>query len=50
MGGKKTRGQVETEIGAAIIRFEKEFMGRGPTAETRRTSSTTWCWCDCGGS
>ena len=31
MGGKKTRGQVETEIIAAIIRFEKEFMGRGPT-------------------
>jgi uncharacterized protein YbcI len=31
MGGKKTRGQVETEISAAIIKFEKEFMGRGPT-------------------
>jgi len=31
MRGKKTRGQVEAEISAAIIKFEKEFMGRGPT-------------------
>jgi uncharacterized protein YbcI len=31
MREKKTRGQVETEISAAIIKFEKEFMGRGPT-------------------
>jgi len=31
MRGKMTRGQVETEISAAIIKFEKEFMGRGPT-------------------
>lgn len=27
---KKTRGQIEAEIGEAIIRFEKEYMGRGP--------------------
>ena len=27
---KRTRGQVEAEIGEAIIRFEKEYMGRGP--------------------
>ncbi len=26
----KTRGQVEAEISNAIIRFEKEYMGRGP--------------------
>lgn len=30
MRAKKTRGQVEAEICEAIIRFEKEFMGRGP--------------------
>jgi uncharacterized protein YbcI len=27
----KTRGQVEAEISEAIIKFEKEFLGRGPT-------------------
>lgn len=26
----KTKGQVEDEISKAIIRFEKEYMGRGP--------------------
>lgn len=26
----KTHGQVEAEISEAVIRFEKEFMGRGP--------------------
>jgi len=26
----KTRGQLEAEISNAIIRFEKEYMGRGP--------------------
>lgn len=26
----KTKGQVEAEISEAIIKFEKEFMGRGP--------------------
>jgi len=31
---KKTKGQLEAEISNAIIRFEKEFMGRGPD-ETR---------------
>ncbi len=31
MRGKKSRGQVEADISEAIIRFEKEFMGRGPT-------------------
>jgi uncharacterized protein YbcI len=30
----KTRGQVEAHISEAIIRFEKEYMGRGP-AETK---------------
>lgn len=30
----KTKGQLETEISQAIIRFEKEYMGRGPL-ETR---------------
>jgi uncharacterized protein YbcI len=30
----KTKGQMEAEIGEAIIRFEKEYMGRGPL-ETR---------------
>ena len=27
---KKTRGQIEAEISEAIIKFEKEYMGRGP--------------------
>ncbi|MCK5860894.1 MAG: DUF2294 domain-containing protein [Candidatus Hydrogenedentes bacterium] len=26
----RTKGQVEAEISEAIIRFEKEYMGRGP--------------------
>jgi len=26
----KTKGQVEAEISEAIIKFEKEYMGRGP--------------------
>lgn len=26
----KTKGQVEAQIGEAIIKFEKEYMGRGP--------------------
>ena len=30
MPGSKTRGQLEADISEAIIRFEKEFMGRGP--------------------
>lgn len=31
---KRTRGQTEAEISEAIIRFEKNYMGRGPE-ETR---------------
>ncbi|MBU4175685.1 MAG: DUF2294 domain-containing protein [Actinobacteria bacterium] len=27
---KKTKGQIEAEISNAIIKFEKEYMGRGP--------------------
>ncbi len=27
---KKTKGQIEAEISVAIIKFEKEYMGRGP--------------------
>lgn len=27
---RRTRGQVEAEISEAVIRFEKEYMGRGP--------------------
>lgn len=27
---KKTRGELEAEICNAVIRFEKEYMGRGP--------------------
>jgi len=27
---EKTKGQMEAEITEALIRFEKEFMGRGP--------------------
>jgi len=26
----KTKGQAEAQIGEAIIKFEKEYMGRGP--------------------
>ena len=28
--GNKTKGQIESQIGEAIIKFEKEYMGRGP--------------------
>jgi uncharacterized protein YbcI len=28
--GAKTKGQYESEISEAVIKFEKEFMGRGP--------------------
>lgn len=31
---KKTQGQLEAEIGNALIQFEKDYMGRGPR-ETR---------------
>ncbi len=34
MQRKKTRGMIEAEISEAMIRFEKEYMGRGPV-ETR---------------
>lgn len=27
----KTKGQLEAQIGEDIIKFEKEYMGRGPT-------------------
>jgi uncharacterized protein YbcI len=27
----RTKGQIEAEISEAIIKFEKEYMGRGPT-------------------
>ena len=27
---KKTKGQLESEIGNALIQFEKDYMGRGP--------------------
>jgi uncharacterized protein YbcI len=30
MASIRTRAQVESEISEAIIRFEKEYMGRGP--------------------
>jgi uncharacterized protein YbcI len=30
----KTKGQAEAEIAEAVVRFEREFMGRGPV-ETR---------------
>ena len=26
----RTRGEVEAEISRAVVRFEREFMGRGP--------------------
>ena len=34
MSNEKTKGMIEAEISEAMIRFEKEYMGRGP-AETR---------------
>ncbi len=34
MNGKKSKHEIEAEISRAVIRFEKEFMGRGPL-ETR---------------
>jgi len=30
MPGSRTRGRLETDISDAVIRFEKEYMGRGP--------------------
>lgn len=27
---KKTKGQLEAEVSEAIVKFEKEYMGRGP--------------------
>jgi uncharacterized protein YbcI len=27
---RKTKGQIEAEIGNALIQFEKDYMGRGP--------------------
>ncbi len=33
-GAQRTKGQIEAEISEAIIRFEKEYLGRGP-AETK---------------
>ncbi len=29
--GNRTKGQTEAQISDAIIKFEKEYMGRGPT-------------------
>ena len=29
--GNRTKGQTEALISDAIIKFEKEYMGRGPT-------------------
>lgn len=29
-GSPRTKGQIEAEISEAIIKFEKEYMGRGP--------------------
>ena len=31
MGNGQTKGEMETAIRNAIIKFEQEFMGRGPT-------------------
>jgi uncharacterized protein YbcI len=31
MGVVMTKGQIEAQISEAIIKFEKEYMGRGPT-------------------
>ena len=28
--GKRTKGEIEAQISEAIIKFEKEYMGRGP--------------------
>jgi uncharacterized protein YbcI len=30
MGSAKTKGQLESEISEAIVKFEREYMGRGP--------------------
>ena len=30
MDEKSTRGQIEAEISESLIKFEKEYMGRGP--------------------
>ena len=28
---RRTKGQVEAEISKAVVKFEREYMGRGPT-------------------
>ena len=43
----KTKGQIEAEISEAVIKFEREYMGRGPE-ETRSYLLDTWSWSDCG--
>ena len=35
----KTRGELEAEMTQAIVRFEKEYLGRGPL-DARSFSST----------
>jgi uncharacterized protein YbcI len=30
-GMERTKGQIEAEISKAIVKFEREYMGRGPT-------------------
>ncbi len=30
MTNRKTKGQIESEISDAIVKFEKDYMGRGP--------------------
>jgi uncharacterized protein YbcI len=30
IGKSRTRGEVEAEITQAIVKFEKEYLGRGP--------------------
>jgi uncharacterized protein YbcI len=29
-GGVRTRGELEAEVSAAVIRFKRDYMGRGP--------------------
>lgn len=31
MGSRRSKGEVETSIRHAVIKFEQEFMGRGPS-------------------
>ena len=43
MNNGRTKGEIEAAIRTAIIKFEQEFMGRGPD-DVARLPCGTWSW------